>query len=86
MWAGESRCPLHTGGGHFKQVPIQTDVITYLYFQFDPSGEDEAGRLRKLFTVTQTVMLLKANQGELAEEQLAEMAESEGKKAAKKGK
>ncbi len=48
-------------------------------FQFDPGGEEDPGRLKQLFRVTQHLMNLKAAEAQVAEEQ----AEEEGKNAEK---
>ena len=53
--------------------------------QFDAGDEDDVGRLKKLFSVTQAILLAQAAKAEILEEELADMAKQEGKIDAKKG-
>ena len=48
--------------------------------QFDPGGEEDADRLKQLFAITQHLMVLKAAQADIAEEQAAEEAKNTAKR------
>ena len=48
--------------------------------QFDPGGEEDADCLKQLFAITQHLMVLKAAQADVAEEQAAEEAKNTAKR------
>ena len=58
----------------------------YYITQFDPGKEKDPIRLKKLFQVTQAILIYKGMQCEIAEEKMAEMAEQQGKMGARRGK
>jgi len=63
-------------------------VLCIYYFatlQFDPESEQDPNRLKKLFLVAQSIMIIKDVAAEVAEEQLKEHAMGEGRLTAKKG-
>lgn len=67
-------------------MPVYSVVIRVVFLlQFDPANEQDASRLKKLFLVAQSIMIIKDIAAEVAEEQLKEHAMGEGRLTAKKG-
>ena len=61
---------------------MKSHLLCYIS-QFDPGGEEDADRLKQLFAITQHLMVLKAAQADVAEEEAAEEAKNTAKRGRK---
>ena len=56
-----------------------------LLLQFDPGDEADPKRLRRLYDLTQRLMIVKGAEAQMATDDMVQMATEEGKKISKKG-